>query len=95
MEHETLLREALSDDGDLELRFQCGQSLPVHGVKLKLASPVLKGLISAVLDDLIASAAAKRRRIEDGGSSVTISRNCHACRSVSQVSVLSKGHICI
>ena len=71
MEHETLLREALSDDGDLELRFQCGQSLPVHGVKLKLASPVLKGLISAVLDDLIASAAAKRRRIEDGGSSVT------------------------
>ena len=67
--HEIALRDALSDDGDLELRFQCGQSLPVHSQKLKLASSVLKGLISAVLDDLIASAATKRRTAE-GSSSI-------------------------
>ena len=71
MEHEISLRDALSDDGDLELRFQCGQSIPVHGLKMKLASTVLKGLITAVLDDLIASAAAKRRRTAEGSSNVT------------------------
>ena len=71
MEHEISLRDALSEDGDLELRFQCGQSLPVHGLKLKLASSVLKGLISAVLDDLIASSSAKRRKTAEGSSSVT------------------------
>ena len=71
MDHEASLRAALSDDADLELRFQCGQSLPVHSLKLKLASSVLKGLISAVMEDVIASSAAKRRRIAaDGGSSV-------------------------
>ena len=70
MEHEISLRDALSEDGDLELRFQCGQSLPVHGLKLKLASSVLKGLISAVLDDLIASSSAKRRKTAEGSSSV-------------------------
>ena len=69
MDHETPLRDALSDDADLELRFQCGQSLPVHSRKLKLASSVLKGLITAVLDDLIASSAAKRRRIAEGSLS--------------------------
>ena len=68
--HEIALRDALSDDGDLELRFQCGQSLPVHSQKLKLASSVLKGLITAVLDDLIATSAAKRRRTVEGSSSV-------------------------
>ena len=68
MEHATALREALSEDGDIELRFQCGNSIPVHSLKLKLASPVLKDLITAVLDDQIASAAAKRRRTADGGS---------------------------
>ena len=68
--HEISLRDALSDDGDLELRFQCGQSLSVHSQKLKLASSVLKGLDSAVLDDLIASAATKRRRTAEGSSSI-------------------------
>ena len=68
--HEISLRDALSDDGDLELRFQCGQSLPVHSQKLKLASAVLKGLITAVLDDLIASSATKRRRIAEGSNGV-------------------------
>lgn len=72
MEHEISLREAISDDGDLELRFQCGQSLPVHSQKLKLASTVLKGLITAVLEDLIASAAAKRRRTAEGSSCVPV-----------------------
>ena len=71
MEHETTLRDALSEDGDIELRFQGGHSIPVHSMKLKLASPVLKDLISAVLDDEIASAAAKRRRIAEGGGAVT------------------------
>ena len=60
--HEISLRDALSDDGDLELRFQCGQTLPLHSQKLKLSS-VLKGLITAVLDDLIATSGIKRRRM--------------------------------
>ena len=68
MEHVTALREALSEDGDIELRFQCGQSIPVHSQKLKLASSVLKDMITAVLDDQIASAAAKRRKTAEGGS---------------------------
>ena len=69
MEHETALRDALSEDGDLELRFfQGGDSIPVHSMKLKLASPVLKDLITSVLDDQIASAAAKRRKITEGDS---------------------------
>ena len=67
MEHETALREALSEDGDIELRFQGGHSIPVHSLKLKLASSVLKDMISAVLEDQIASAAAKRRKTADGG----------------------------
>ena len=68
MEHETALREALTEDGDIELRFQGGNSIPVHSQKLKLASSVLKDLITAVLEDQIASAAAKRRKTADGGS---------------------------
>ena len=68
MEHEAALRDALSEDGDIELRFQGGHSIPVHSFKLKLASPVLKDMISAVLEDQIASAAAKRRKIAEGGS---------------------------
>ena len=69
MEHESSLRHALSDDGDLELRFQCGKSIPVHSQKLKLVSPLLKGVISAALDDLIASATAERRRALEGSLS--------------------------
>ena len=68
--HEAALRDALSDDGDLELRFQGGQSLPVHSQKLKLASTVLKDLITSVLDDMIAASAAKRRRTAEGSSCV-------------------------
>ena len=68
MEHETALREALTEDGDIELRFQGGNSIPVHSQKLKLASSVLKDLITAVLEDQIASAAAKRRKTADGSS---------------------------
>ena len=67
MDHSNALREALSDDGDIELRFQGGHSIPVHSLKLKLASSVLKDLINATLDDQIASAAAKRRKTADGG----------------------------
>ena len=70
METETLLRDALSDDGDLELRFQGGEAIPIHSQKLKLASTVLKDTITAVLDDLIASASAKRRRTAEGSSGV-------------------------
>ena len=69
MEHVAALRDALSEDGDIELRFQGGHSIPVHSLKLKLASTVLKDLITAVLDDLMASLAAKRRRTAEGGSS--------------------------
>ena len=71
MEHEASLRSALSDDGDIELRFHGGEAIPVHSLKLKLASSVLKDTITAVLDDLIASSAAKRRRTAEGSSSVT------------------------
>ena len=71
MERESSLRDALSYDGDLELSFQDGEAIPVHSQKLKLASSALKGLITAVLDDMIASSAAKRRRTAEGSSSVT------------------------
>ena len=68
MEHAAALREALSENGDIELRFQGGHSIPAHGLKLKLASSVLNEMITATLDDQIASAAAKRRKTADGGS---------------------------
>ena len=68
MEHTAALREALSEDGDIELRFQGGHSIPVHSLKLKFASSVLKDMITATLDDQIASAAAKRRKNAEGGS---------------------------
>ena len=68
MEHASALIEALSEDGDIELRFQGGHSIPVHSLKLKLASSVLKDMITAVLDDQIASAAAKRRKTAEGDS---------------------------
>ena len=68
MEHEADLRQALSEDGDIELRFLGGHSIPVHSQKLKLASPVLKDMITATLDAQIASAAAQRRKTAEGGS---------------------------
>ena len=68
MDHAAALREALSGNGDIELRFQGGHSIPVHGLKLKLASCVLNEMITLTLDDQIASAAAKRRKTADGGS---------------------------
>ena len=68
MEHETALRAALSKNGDIELRFQGGLSIPVHSLKLKLSSSVIKDVITAVLEDQIASAAAKRRKTAEGGS---------------------------
>ena len=68
MEHAAALREALSENGDIELRFQGGHSIPVHSLKLKLASSFLNEMITATLDDQIASAAAKRRKTADGGS---------------------------
>ena len=72
MEHEAALRAALSEHGDLELRFQGGRSFPVHSLKLKLASPVLKDVITSVLDVQIApaAAAAKKRKISEGDSAV-------------------------
>ena len=62
------MRDALTEDGDIELRFQGGHSIPVHSQKLKLASSVLKDMITAVLEDQIASAAAKRRKTAEGCS---------------------------
>ena len=70
MDVETLLRDALLVDGDLELRFQGGEAIPVHSMKLKLASSVFRDAITAVLDDQIASSAAKRRRTEEGSSCI-------------------------
>ena len=71
MEYESSLRDALSYDGDLELRFLGGEAIPVHSQKLKLASSILRDTISAVLEDLIASSAAKRRRTAEGSSCIT------------------------
>ena len=65
---ESALREALSEDSDLELHFQCEQSIPVHSLKLKLASSVLKALLNDVMDGQIASAA-KRRKTADASCS--------------------------
>ena len=64
MQIENALREALSEDGDLELRFLGGQSMPVHSLKLKLASSVLKALLNDVMDCQIASAAKRRKLLE-------------------------------
>ena len=68
MEHERALREAISENGDMELRFQGGLSIPVHSQKLKFASSVLKDMITATLEDQIASAAAKKRKTAEWGS---------------------------
>ena len=84
MDVETLLRDALLVDGDLELRFQCGRSMPVHSQKLKLASAILKDLITSVLDDLIAWSAAKRRRTAEGCSSAADQQESLPSLQVSQ-----------
>ena len=86
MEHESSLRDALSYDGDLELRFQGGEAIPVHSQKLKLASSVLRDLITAVLDDMIASSAAKRRRTAEGSGSITEERELPSLKVRRQVS---------
>ena len=76
MEHESALREALSEEGDIELRFQGGESITVHSLKLKLASSVLKDLLYAVLDDEIHSAAVVRRRDGAEGQSMPSFQVC-------------------
>ena len=65
MEYEQLLCDALSDWGDLELRFAAGRSFCVHALKLALASPVLRALMDDVMDDQIITAA-KRRKAAEG-----------------------------
>ena len=68
MSHEVQLREALADcRGDLELRFQGGQSIRVHSQKMALASSVFQALMDDVMGDQIAPESAKRRRIADEG----------------------------
>ena len=64
MSYESQLREALSGRGDLELRFQAGQSIRVHSQKMALASRVLQALLDDVLDEQITST--KRRKIAEG-----------------------------
>ena len=84
MEHEISLRDALSDDGDLELRFQTGPSIRVHSQKMSLASSVLQTLMDDVMDEQIASA--ERRRAADPNEdaslehvpSLQVSRICGA-----------------
>ena len=78
MEHTAALREALSEDGDIELRFQGGLSIPVHSLKLKLASSVLKDMITSTLDDQIASAAAAKMRQTRDSAEIPA---YHSCRS--------------
>ena len=69
MSYESELRGALSGRGDLELRFQAGQSIRIHSQKMALASSVLQALMDDIMDEQIASA--KRRKIAggEGGSS--------------------------
>ena len=57
-------RAAIEDESDLELRFECGQSIGVHSLKLRFASPVLKNLIKDVLAEQIESTS-KRKRDDD------------------------------
>ena len=83
MDHAVALREALSEDGDIELRFQGGHSIPVHSLKLKLASSVLKDMITATLDDQIASAASKRRKTADGSCTAGSAGQDMPCLQVS------------
>ena len=64
MSYESQLREALSGRGDLELRFQGGQSIRIHSQKMALASSVLQALMDDVMDEQITSA--KRRKFADG-----------------------------
>lgn len=79
MEHEAAMRDALSEDSDIELGFQ-GESppMPVHSLKLKLASSVLKHLINDVMDDKIVSAAAARRQGDAHGQTSPILKACIA-----------------
>lgn len=65
MEYEEQLRDALSNWGDLELRFSAGNTFCVHGLKLALASPVLRSLMDDIMDDQLTSAA-KRRKASEG-----------------------------
>ena len=67
MESEALLRDALSDWGDLELRFADGRSFCVHALKLELASTVLRALMDDVMGEQICSAARQRKAFGAAG----------------------------
>ena len=69
MSLESQLRGALSGRGDLELRFQTGQSIRVHSQKMALASSVLQALLDDVMDEQITSAKRKRVADDEGASS--------------------------
>ena len=63
------LRGALAGRGDLELRFQSGQSIRIHSQKMALASSVLQALLDDVMDAQITSAKRKRVADNEGASS--------------------------
>ena len=77
------LRGALAGRGDLELRFQSGQSIRIHSQKMALASSVLQALLDDVMDEQITSAKRKRAADSEGASSepvpsLQVSRMCGA-----------------
>ena len=56
----------LEHKSDLELRFETGENIPVHSLRLSLASNVFRDILDDVLGDQIESAkSSKRRRADD------------------------------
>ena len=46
----------LEHKSDLELRFETGENIPVHSLRLSLASSVFRDILDVVLEDQIESA---------------------------------------
>ena len=63
------LRAALEHKSDLELRFESGQNVPVHSVRLSLNSSVIRSLLDDVMEDQMESA--KRKRVDEDSSYCT------------------------
>ena len=76
------LRAAIEHRSDLELRFECGQSVRVHSIKLSLASSVLRDLFDDVIDEQIETA--KRRRDDERPSAGSTKKQALVDIKVSQ-----------
>ena len=65
------LIRVLEHKNDLELRFETGENIPVHSLRLSLASTVFRDILDDVLEDQIESAKSSKRRRGDGSSDIS------------------------